>query len=86
MDRETARKILRAAERDGLMSNVTALGNVRVEVEEARGGSRRRKGEEGGGKEGWYGGRKEGRGGGGGGGLLDTLTSWFSGGSGAGKR
>lgn len=91
MDKATARAVVRAGEKEGVFSTVTALGSLRLETEELKQGGRRGGGRgSGGGSSIWGGdgsgsgggsqsGGKTGEGGGGiGGGLLDTLTSWFS--------
>lgn len=91
MDKATARAVVRAGEKEGVFSSVTALGSLRLEAEELKRGGRRggRGSDSGGGSSIWGGGGggsgsggsqgERGRGGGGiGGGLLDTLTSWFS--------
>lgn len=79
MDKTTAKAVVRGGEKEGLFSNVTALGSLRLEAEELKQGGRKegkRSGIWGGG-----GGPNEAKAGGGkgvGGGLLDTLTSWLS--------
>lgn len=88
MDKTTARAVVRAGEKEGVFSSVTALGSLRLEAEELkRGGRRGGRGSGGVSSEGIWGGGgsgsggSQGGGGGGGGiggGFLDTLTSWFS--------
>lgn len=82
-----AAAFVRAAERDGIMGGVTALGGLRLEAEEDRARQEKERGERGRGR--WSSSSASVSGGvgvgGGGGGLFGSLASWFTGGGGGKK-
>ncbi|KAM3570440.1 hypothetical protein VYU27_007501 [Nannochloropsis oceanica] len=81
MDKTTARAVVREGEKEGMFSNVTALGSLRLEAEELKKTKRKDGKGSGGGSDIWGGGGSPSgakAGAGRGGGMLDTITSWFS--------
>lgn len=90
VDTAAASAYVRAAERDGVMSSVTALGGLKLEAEEDRARQERERGEKGRGRwsssSGSAWGSGSGSGSSGGAGLLGSLTSWLTGGVGDGKK
>lgn len=83
IDASAAAAFVRAAERDGVMGGVTALGGLRLEAEEDRARQEKERSERGRGR--WSSSDARvsgGLGDGGGGGLWGSLASWFTGGGG----